>query len=227
MYLLRVTFLLFMVTLPVGMGETAEYQKQFTKRMVESLILPYGGESIDYEVLAEMIINIADIDRQLVEEEDERNGFIKRREKRDVNEEPSENLALNEFLRVGRNPSTSMGPTMSGVCDICASIVTTLKPIIFSDKVWPKVADLIKQICPRISGGLPDHVCNPIIDSFEPYFRYFVPRLFESPYTLCDNYFKQLGCGNVDDERIFYEMELPPKPDGIKSPKLVFEKKRL
>ena len=222
MKVLLLTCLVLIVTPVVTLGETTEFQKQFTKQMVKSLILPYGDENIDYEVLAELLVNIADIDQQLGEKEDERNGYTKRRQKRDAHEEPTEDLVLNQFLNVGRKPSTSIGPTMSGVCDICASVFTTLKPIAFNYRVWPKLIVLAKQICPRITGGLPEHVCDPIIDNFQAYFKFFMPIVFDTPYTLCDNYFKRLGCGNVDDARIFYEMNLPPKPDTIDAkPELV------
>ena len=75
-------------------------------------------------------------------------------------------LAIDDYLTLGRQPSTTPFLGLSTMCDICASVVSIGGKVIKTPRVWSSVVDLVKNICPGLT-GLPQYVCDGYIDSFD------------------------------------------------------------
>ena len=80
--------------------------------------------------------------------------------------------SLDDYLTLGKQPTSTNFMGLSTMCDICASVLHTLGKVIITPRVWPTVLEIFANVCPR--SGISEFACNAYTEEFGVCFFSFI-----------------------------------------------------
>ena len=196
--------LLLSVLFSLNHCDDSNYQSQIRENALSQLLI-IDNDKIDFENL-KMLVNILSAANR--DQVDDHVSYEKAVE--------TDGVTLDDFLTLGRQPSTINSLGLSSMCDICASVLNVVGKLVPTKRIWPQFIQFAKNICPGVTGGFPQHVCDGFIDINEEILYDILPGVLNSPYTVCGNIFSNLGCGSPDHQHFLWELQLPENKDDIK-----------